>query len=122
MPTVLIVDDDKAFRKQLCTLFVPDSGFETCVGTRNGIEALRKAKRLMPSLVVLNSSLPDMSGLELAQKLKAIRSEMPIFMLTTNYSVQVEKRALSYGITAVFSKIEDLVTLVANARAVCGIE
>jgi DNA-binding NarL/FixJ family response regulator len=122
MPTVLIVDDDKAFRKQLRTFFGHDSGFEACVEARNGAEALKKTKRLLPSLVVLNFSLPDMSGLELAQNLKAITPEMPIFMLTTDYSVKVEKEALSYGIAAVFSKLDDLATLVANARAVCGIE
>jgi DNA-binding response OmpR family regulator len=82
----------------------------------------KKTKRLLPSLVILNFSLPDMSGFELALELKAITPELPVFMLTTDYSVTVEKKALSYGITAVFSKLDDLATLVANARAVCGIE
>jgi DNA-binding response OmpR family regulator len=92
------------------------------VATGNRADALKKTKGLLPSLVVLNFSLPDMSGLELAQNLKAITPAMPIFMLTTDYSVKVEKKALSYGIAAVFSKLDDLATLVANARAVCGIE
>ena len=122
MSTVLIVDDDKAFRKQLRALFEHDSGFEACVETRNGAEALEETKRLLPSLIVLNFSLPDMDGLELAQNLKAISPEMPIFMLTTDYSLEGEKKALSYGITAVFSKLDDLAALVANARAVSGIE
>jgi hypothetical protein len=47
---------------------------------------------------------------------------MPIFLLTTDYSVFTEKKALSCGVTAVFSKLDDLAALVANARAVCGIE
>jgi DNA-binding NarL/FixJ family response regulator len=122
MPTVLIVDDDKAFRKQLHTLFELGSGFETCLEAKKGIEAQKKAKRLILSLVILNSSLPDMSGPELALKLRAITPELPIFMLATDYGVNVEKKALSCGITAVFSKLADLDTLVANARAVCGIE
>jgi DNA-binding NarL/FixJ family response regulator len=122
MPTVLIVDDDKAFRKQLRTLFDHGSGFDAFVEARNGAEALRETERLLPSLVVLNLSSSDMSGLELAQKLRAITPEMPVFMLTTDYSLKVEKEALAYGITAVFSKLDDLATLVANARAVCGIE
>jgi len=122
MPTVLFVDDDGAFRKQLRTLFDHGSGFEACVEARKGVEALRKTKRLLPSLVVLNFSLPDMSGLELAQKLKAITPELPIFMLATDYSVKAEKKALSCGITVVFSKLDDLTTLVANARAGCGLE
>jgi DNA-binding NarL/FixJ family response regulator len=122
MPTVLIVDDDKAFRKKLRTLFDHGSGFEACLEAKKGVEAQKKTKRLSPGLVILNFSLPDMSGLELALKLRAIAPGLPLFMLTTHYSVKVEKKALSYGITAVFSKLDDLPTLVANARAVCGIE
>jgi DNA-binding NarL/FixJ family response regulator len=119
---VLIVDDDKAFQKKLRTLFDHGSGFGACVEAKKGVEAQKETKRLLPSLVILNFSLPDMSGLELALKLRAIVPGLPLFMLTTHYSVKVEKKALSYGITAVFSKLDDLATLVANARAVCGIE
>jgi len=122
MPTVLIIDDDDSFRRRLRTLFDHGSGFDACVEAENGAEALAKTKRLLPKLVVLDFSLPDMSGLQLARKLKAITPEMPIFVLTTDYSVSIEKKALSCGITAVFSKLDDLATLVANARAACGIE
>ena len=43
-------------------------------------------------------------------------------MLTTEYGPNIEKMALASGIVAVFSKRDDLETLIANARAVCGIE
>jgi DNA-binding NarL/FixJ family response regulator len=122
MPTVLFIDEDEVFREQLRALFDYGSGFDVFVEALNGVEALKKTKRLLPSLVVLGFSLPDMSGLELAEKLNTIMPELPIFVLTTGYSLKVEKIALSYGVTAVFSKLDDLATLVANARAVCGIE
>jgi len=122
MPTVLIVNDDSAFRKQLSALFDCGSGFDACVEAQNGVEALDKAKSLSPSIVVLDLLLPDMSGLELAEKLKANIRGLPIFMLTTEYSVMIEKTALSCGVSAVFSKLGDLRPLVANARAVCGIK
>jgi DNA-binding NarL/FixJ family response regulator len=122
MPAVLVVDDDNAFRKQLCTLFDHSHDFDACVEAGNGVEAIDKTKRLLPNLAVLDFSLPDMSGLQLARKLKAITPELPVFVLTINYSVNIEKKALSCGITAVFSKLDDLATVVANARAVCGIE
>ncbi len=120
--TVLIVDDDDAFRKQLRMLFVPGSGFNACAEAPNAVEALNETKRLSPNLALLSFSLPDMSGLELAQKLKVIASELPIFILTTDYNVDVEKLALSHAISAVFSKGDDLAALIPNARAACGIE
>jgi len=122
MPTVLIVDDDNAFREQVRKVFDQGSGFDTCIEVRNGAEALAEARRRSPNMVILDFSLPDMSGLQLAEELKAITPELPVFLLTTDYSVKLEKKALSCGITAVFSKLDDLATLLANARATCGIE
>jgi DNA-binding NarL/FixJ family response regulator len=122
MLTLLIVDDDDVFRKQVRTLFERGGGFEAFVEAGNGVEALAKTERLFPNLAVLDFSSADSCGLQLAQKLKSITPELPIFMLTTDYNVKIEKEALSSGIIAVFSKLDDLATLVANARAVCGIE
>ncbi len=122
MPMVLFVDDDNAFWKELRKLFDQGSGFDACEEARNGAEALAKTRGQSPDLAILDLSLPDMSGLQLAEELKAITPELPLFLLTTDYSVKLEKKALSCGITAVFSKLDDLATLIANARAVCGIE
>src|ERR1700724_2073549 len=119
---VLIVDGDSSFRKFLNTLFKNGGGFDSCVEARNGVEAIAKTKNLMPSLAILDFSMPEMNGLELARKLKAIAPELPIFMMTGDFDASFERNALSSGITAVFSKRDDLATIVANARAVCGID
>ncbi len=120
--TVLVVDDDDAFRKLLRTLFGNRSGFDVWVEARNGVEAIKKAKSLSLSLAILDFSMPEMDGLQLAQKLKELAPDLPIFMLTADYDMDFEKRALASGITAVFSKLDNLATLVANARVVCGID
>jgi DNA-binding NarL/FixJ family response regulator len=120
--TVLIVDDDSAFRTVLRTLFDHGSGFDAFVEAENGVEAITKTKQLLPNLAVLDFAMPEMNGMQLARELKAIAPEMPIFMLTAEYDTDIEKEALSCGITAVFSKLDDLATLVANARAVCGMK
>jgi CheY-like chemotaxis protein len=122
MSTVLLVDGDNAFRNVLRTIFDQGSGFDACVEAGNGADAIAKTKQLLPNLAVLDFFLPDMTGLQLARELKAIAAELPIFMLTADSDADIEKEALSRGITAVFSKLDDLTTLVANARAVCGIE
>ena len=119
---ILIVDRDSSFRRFLYTLFKNGGGFDSCVEARDGVEAIAKTKKLLPSLAILDSALPEMSGLQLVRKLKAIAPELPIFMMTSENDVDIEKEALSCGITAVFSKLDDMTTLVANARAVCGIE
>jgi CheY-like chemotaxis protein len=122
LTVVLVVDDDDGMRRILRAVFGPGSGFDACVEAGNGAEAIAKTKELVPNLVILDYRMPEMNGLELARKLKAIAPSLPIFMLTANYDAELEKEALASGITAVFSKLDDLATLVANARAVCGIE
>jgi DNA-binding NarL/FixJ family response regulator len=122
MLAVLIVDDDRAFRTLLRTLFEENSGFDNCVEAANAFEALDKSKQLTPNLAIVDFSMPEMNGLQLARQLKAREPALPIFMLTADYDVNIEKEALAFGITAVFSKLDDLTTLIANARAVCGLE
>jgi two-component system response regulator EvgA len=119
--TVLIVDDDSAFRKFLRTLF-EHGGFEFCAEATSGMEAIEKAKHLSPNLVILDFSMPGMDGLQLARNLWTIMPELTIFMLTADRSLHIEKEALSCGISAVFSKLDDLETLLTNARVVCGIK
>jgi DNA-binding NarL/FixJ family response regulator len=122
MPVVLIVDDDSAFRAAIRTLFESGSGFDVCVAAENGVEAIAKAKQVPPTLAVLDFSMPEMNGLQLAQELRAIAPKLLIFLLTADYDADTEKQALASGVTAVFSKRDDLTTLVDNARAVCGLE
>ena len=122
MPTVLIVEEDIVFRKHLLEIFDHGYGFDAFAEAANGVEAMDKTKCLSPNLAILDLSLPDVGGIQLAQELMEVMPGLRVFMLTADYSMKMEKNALSCGITAVFSKLDDLATLVDNARAVCGID
>jgi DNA-binding NarL/FixJ family response regulator len=119
---VLIVDDDHAFRAVLRTLFETASGFDNCVEAANAFEAVDKTKHLSPSLAVVDFSILKMNGSQLVRQLKVREPTLPIFILTADNDVDVEKEALAFGISAVFSKLDDLTSLIANARVVCGLE
>jgi len=122
MPAVLIVDDDNAFRIVLRGLFEGGRGFDKCVEAANALEALDKTKHFAPNLAVVDFTIFEMNGLQLARQLKAQEPALPIFVLTADYDMDIEKKALAFGITAVFSKLDDLTTLIANARVACGLE
>jgi two-component system response regulator EvgA len=117
--TVLIVHDDVYVRNTLHSLFQHASGFDAFAEAGDGLEAVDLTTRLLPNLVVVDSTLPRVNGLQLAMRIRIIMPQVPIFMLTEDYSVSTEKEALSCGITAVFSKLDDLSPVIANARAVC---
>ena len=117
--TVLIVDQDDSFRTTLRALLKQDTSFDVFVEAASASEAIARASHFVPILAILDSSFPGMSGLQLAQDLRKLLHHLHIFLLTADHDFRVEKEALSCGIDAVFSKIDDLEALVANAAAVC---
>jgi len=76
---VLIVEDDKK-TADLVRIYLEREGFHTAV-CHNGAEALQVARRLDPSLVVLDLMLPRLDGWEVCRELRR-NSNVPIIMLT----------------------------------------
>ena len=68
---VLIVEDDLALRAGLQDLLACEGGIDVMSTMENGEEALRQIIALKPDIVVLDYSLPDMSGAAVAAETKA---------------------------------------------------
>jgi two-component system response regulator EvgA len=118
LPSILIVDDHPAVRRALRAAFEHQQGFTVCGEAENGFDAIDKASRLAPDLIVLDLRMPEMDGLEAARQLKALMPEVPLLMLTCYYSTAAEREALASGVTAVFSKPDGMQNLIWQARAV----
>jgi DNA-binding NarL/FixJ family response regulator len=118
LASVLIVDDHPAVRRALRAAFERQPGFTVCGEAEDGFEAISKAKRLAPDLIVLDLRMPVMDGLEAARELKRLFPRVPLMMLTCYHSSAAEKQALASGVTAVFSKPDGMQNLIWQARAV----
>jgi two-component system phosphate regulon response regulator PhoB len=81
-PVVLIVDDEKDLRS-LLDFNLKQAGYRT-LHAATGEEALQQAARHEPDMILLDLNLPDLSGTEVARRLKADPEtrEIPIVMLT----------------------------------------
>jgi two-component system CitB family response regulator len=66
----LVVDDDYRVADLHCAYVERVEGFEVAGKAHNGAEALRKVDQLRPDLVLLDHYLPDLSGLEVLQRLR----------------------------------------------------
>lgn len=64
MSGILMVDDNANIRRLLRSLVDTNTKFEICGEAENGAEAIEKAKELQPDLVLLDMTLPGMSGTE----------------------------------------------------------
>lgn len=118
--SVIIVDDNRGVRKALREFFTAAGDFSVCGEAENGREAIEKAQRLHPDLIVTDLSMPVMNGLEEARLLKQLIPTVPIIIYTVHSSPLVEKEARSAGASAVVSKSEAVATLIATARALAN--
>src|SRR5260370_19401661 len=110
------MDDDEEIRRQLLMFLnsFPESTFSgEAVAV---VDVIEKAQQLSPDLIILDLAMPEMNGLEAASALRYMMPAVPLFLLTAHYSRELELAAFGSGICAVFSKHEDLDSLVARAR------
>jgi len=117
---VLVVEDEKDVRDML-RLNLKAGGFDV-LEAHNGAEGLAIAKAEIPSVVILDLMMPEMSGMEVCRALRRnpATSRIPILMLTAK-STEVDKVAgLEVGadeyVTKPFSPRELLLRVRAVAR------
>ena len=117
MFTVLIVDAYPAVRKALRRLLERQLRSVVCIEAANGLDAIAKTEASCPDLVILDLRMPNMNGFEAAAILQKTMPQVPLFLFTFHDSREVEPRAASVGIRAVFSKYAGITALVAQASA-----
>lgn len=81
MPTVLLVDDDRALRK-LLRAYLQEEAI-TVVEAGSGEEALALAARAAPDLVLLDVRLPGIDGFEVLRRLEAAGRAVPVILVTS---------------------------------------
>ena len=113
---VVIVDDNTAMRKALCRLFRAAAGFQDCAEASSGLEAIELVRKSKPDLIVLDLCMPDMNGLEVAQRLKSMKVPVPMILYSMNAEEIAAKEAYAAGVAALVSKAEGIKTLIAKAR------
>lgn len=114
MSTVLIIDDEVEFASTLCQR-LKLRGMAT-VDVHSGTEGLVALKNMNPGIVILDLKMPDMTGLDVLEKIKEYDPDIEVIMLTGHGSAGCgveakEKGAFDYvmkplDITELMSIIE----------------
>lgn len=123
---VLVVDDHTLFREGMRAIFenVPD--IEVVGEAGNGHEAVKQVNSLLPDIVLMDISMPDLNGIEATEQVLARNPDTGIIMLTmveNNDSLFAAMRAGARGyILKGAEKAEVLKTIraVANGEAIFG--
>ena len=97
--SIMIVDDHPLFREGLKSLLARHSSFEVIGEAGNGNDGLKKAKKLMPDLVVMDISLPDQSGIEVTSKIRSLLPETRVIVLSMHTKIDYITEAFRQGAT-----------------------
>ncbi len=116
--TILIVDDEMVSRYTVEVLLAQE-GY-TLVFAECGEEALEKAVKLIPDLMLLDVMMPGMDGFEVCQRLRANPrlAELPIVMITALDDRDSRLRGIEAGADDFMSKPFDRAELRARVRTI----
>lgn len=94
---LLLVDDHPVVRTGLKALLSAEPDIEVAGEAANGNEAVDLALQLSPSLVLMDVSLPQMSGTEATRKICAARSDLPVLALSVHEEISFARILLDAG-------------------------
>src|SRR6201988_1214555 len=101
-PIVFVVDDDISVRESLESL-IRCEGWqpETFASAQ---EFLARPRALVPSCLVLDFSLPGLTGLELQKRIAVERTDMPIIFITGHGDIPMSVSAMKAGAVEFLTK------------------
>jgi two-component system response regulator AtoC len=92
---ILIIDDQGLMRMSLERLLTTE-GYEV-VTAKKAADGIQAYKEEQPTLTLLDMNLPDENGIDVLKKLKEIKSDSPVIMVTAYGDVETAVRAMKKG-------------------------
>lgn len=117
---ILVVEDDNEL-STLLRLMLKLSDWELA-SARDGYEAVERARAFKPTLVLLDIMLPDIDGVEVCRRLRALEgmADVPIVALSAKSDPKTRQAALEAGMLEYWTKPVIPQTLLANIRRIVG--
>jgi DNA-binding NarL/FixJ family response regulator len=115
-PRILIVDDHEIVREGIRTLLTRSRpNWQICGEAANGKEAIAAVQSLQPDIVVLDITMPGLSGLEATQKLIKSNVKTRILMFTMHESTRLAndvREAGAHGLVLKSQASRDLIVAI----------
>ena len=117
--TLLVVDDHRMLRETLLRS-LEAAGLRVVAEAGDGDEAVRLARELRPTVVLMDVSMPGMDGVEATRLIRAQVPTTRVVMLTMHADDDVVARALRAGADGYLVKACSMEEVVATIRAVAA--
>ncbi|MEK6673722.1 MAG: sigma-54 dependent transcriptional regulator [Nitrospirota bacterium] len=113
-PVVLVVDDEEGIRESLSGIF-DDEGYSVLTAA-TGEDAVRIVREQTPDLVFLDVWLPMMDGIQTLQEINAIKSDIPVVIISGHGNIEIAVKATKMGAYDFLEKPLSLERVLISAR------
>jgi DNA-binding NarL/FixJ family response regulator len=120
MITVLVADDQAMVRAGFRMLLAREHDIEVVAEAGNGLQAVREAARVHPTVVLMDIRMPELDGLEATRRILAADGQARILILTTFDLDEYIYEALCAGASGFVLKDDPPENLIAAIRTVAG--
>jgi DNA-binding NarL/FixJ family response regulator len=117
---ILIADDHDVVREGVRAILRKRADWEICGEAANGQEAVERVETLKPDIVILDITMPKMSGLDVARNVARSTPRSRVLMFTMHDSITVEQAVRSSGAHGLVLKLNAARDLVRAVDTVLG--
>ena len=101
---VMVVDDHALFRRGIATVLANEKNIKIVGEATDGLEAIEKAEKLAPDVILMDLNMPRCSGLEATQVLHTKMPQVNILVLTVSDNEADLFAAVKFGATGYILK------------------
>lgn len=94
---VLVVDDHELARRGIRAVLSNDASLDVVCEAADGEQAIKGAAEFHPTIILLDITLPGMSGIEAARRIRVVSPKSRIIFVSQHDSIQIARDALSVG-------------------------
>lgn len=115
---ILVVDDDVGVLRSVEAV-LRDEGFDV-VAVGGGRDAIAAVERCSPALVLLDVWMPDLDGIEVLERIRAVRKNLPVVVVSGHGTVELAVRATRIGAVDFIEKPFSIDGLLSSVRRALG--
>ncbi|HEY1483404.1 MAG TPA: response regulator transcription factor [Candidatus Acidoferrum sp.] len=118
---ILLADDNERIRRGVRAILSSSPNFEICAEAADGRETIRIARELLPDLILLDVSMPEMDGLQATRLLRAALPSVKIVIMSQHDPAHLLPNALAAGANACVDKSSLATDLLAVISTLDGV-
>jgi DNA-binding NarL/FixJ family response regulator len=118
---ILVVDDNAMVRRGVIEILASRKDWEVCAEAQDGEEAIQKAQKSSPDVILLDISMPGMNGLEVARAIRRELADAKILIMSQHDPASLLPSAIQAGANGCVDKSRLATDLLPAIEGLAGI-